>query len=412
MWHEEVCPGWPRARLGAIEAGRGGPRVLSLRPFPSSVFLPGKEITLELPTHHRVPLGWLIEHGGPAIALRTLKELSPHPSETDVAAAEAALGEYKPAASVVAKQRSDGTWGGNLLGLAPSASQGIKDIGTVPQYRRLLEMGWSRDDRAFKLGNRLLFRLLSRDPDPELLFEHRAAVKAVPDAEHWVRAMYREAVAAALAEYGFAQDPRLRGAAHRIATDVSHYLRSGLAEKPFVKSGSQTVLNPEAYPPTWYSVAMVAAMPTFQRERAGFTDRLGQYLAHAAPKKSFVVKVGRKSFKTNHILLGNPIAADGKGVPADLPLALYYIELLARIGALHTAPVATKVLARLVKDCDENGIWHPKNLRSQPKAGDRITYHYYPLLPSGKAAETRQADVTFRLALIAHLLGWDLEFLP
>ncbi len=174
--------------------------------------------------------------------------------------------------------------------------------------------------------------------------------------------------------------------------------------------GSQTALNPEAHPPTWYSVAMIAAMPIIQRERAGFTERLGHYLAQPAPKKAFIVAIGKKTVKPQHLLLGDPIEADSKGVPKDLPLALYFIELLARIGALHTAPGATRVLGRLLKDCDESGVWNPKGLRSMPKGANKITYHFFPLEAESKAAESRTVDVTFRLALIAKLLGWELAY--
>jgi len=83
------------------------------------------------------------------------------------------------------------------------------------------------------------------------------------------------------------------------------------------------------------------------------------------------------------------------------PLALHYIELLARIGALHTAPNASRVLARLVKDCDEGGVWHPKNLRSRPRSTSLMAYHAFPLCLDAKTLESRQVDVTFRLALIA-----------
>jgi hypothetical protein len=229
-------------------------------------------------------------------------------------------------------------------------------------------------------------------------------------ADEWIRGLIREAATAALAEAGHEEDPRIRGSGHRIATAISHFLRSPASEKPFTKSGANLLLHPEAHPPSWYSVAMVASMPSLQRERAGFTERLGHYLAQPAPKKAFSVQVGRKLLKPTHLLLGDPIEADAKGVAADVPLALYYIELLARIGALHTAPVATKVLGRLVRDCDEQGVWAPKGLRTQPKALNRITYHYYPLVPDPKTPEGRVADVTFRLSLIAKTLGWTLEY--
>ena len=123
-----------------------------------------------------------------------------------------------------------------------------------------------------------------------------------------------------------------------------------------------------------------------------------------------MIQVGKRTVKPQHLLLGDPIEADSKGLPKDIPLALHYIELLARMGALQWAPVATKVLGRLLKDCDETGVWHPKNLRSQPKAVNKITYHYYPLMADAKTTEGREVDVTFRLALIAKLLGWPLDY--
>ncbi len=327
-----------------------------------------------------------------------------------VEAAHLAIAESKTALAVVRKQKDSGIWGGNMLGLAMSASQGIKDVGTIPQYRRLLQLEWPRGTRPFKLADRVLFRLLSRDEDPALLFELQKSVKSDLEAEAWAREVMREAASAALAEAGYGEDPRLRGAGHKIASAISQFLRSPLAEKPFVKSGKQLALHPEAHPPSWYSVAMLAAMPNLQRERAGFTERLGHYLAQPEPKKAFVIQMGKRSLKPQHLILGDPIEADAKGLPKDLPLALHYIELMARMGALEWAPVATKVLARLLKDCDETGVWRPKNLRSQPKASNRITYHYYPLHLDTKTPEGKEVDVTFRLALIAKSLGWTLSY--
>ena len=367
---------------------------------------------LELPTHHRIPLGWLLEHGDETVRDRTLRELAPPDFKSPEAldAAQVAVTESKLALAVVKKQKNDGVWAGNLLGLAPSAKDGIKDVGTIPQYRRLLQLDWPRAGRPFRLADRILFRLLSRDEDPALLFEFQKLVKAEPAAMEWARGTMREAAAAALAEAGYGEDPRLRGAAHKIASNISQFLRSPIAEKPFVKAGKTLALHPEASPPTWYSVAMIAALPSLRRERAGFAERLGHYLAQPAPKKAFVVQLGKKAVKPQHLLLGDPIDADGKGVPQDLPLALHYIELLARMGALEWAPVASKVLGRLLKDVDQRGVWAPKGIRSQPKPGNRITYHYWPVQPEDRRPESREIDVTFRLALIAKLLGWELEY--
>jgi hypothetical protein len=367
---------------------------------------------LDLPSEHRIPLTWLLENAGASIRYRTYRELAPEgfASPEIVQAAQLAITESKAAVTVVKKQKDNGIWGGNLLGLATSAAQGVKDVGTIPQYRRLLQLEWPRGGRPFKLADRVLFRLLSRDEDPSLLFEFQKAVKADPEAEAWARGIMREAASAALAEAGYGDDPRLRGSGHKVANAISQFLRSPLAEKPFTKSAKQIVLHPEAYPPSWYSVAMLASMPNLQRERAGFTERLGHYLAQPAPKKAFVIQVGKKTVRPQHLILGDPIEADPKGLPKDVPLALHYIELLARMGALEWAPVATKVLGRLLKDCDELGVWRPKNLRSQPKPGNKITYHYYPLHLDAKTAESREVDITFRLALIAKALGWSLSY--
>ena len=367
---------------------------------------------MDLPKEHRIPLSWLLEHGSETVRLRTLTELAPHgyAQLEQIAGAVAEVVESKGAVAVIKKQKDTGVWGANMLGVAPSAAAGIKDIGTIPQYRRLLQLGYPTQSRAFKLADRLLFRLLSRDEDPALLFEYQKLVKAEPAATAWVRSGLREAATAALAEAGYLEDPRVRGSAHRVANAVSHFLRGPFAEKPFIRAGSQTVLHPDAAPPTWFSVAMIAAMPNLQRERAGFTERLGQYLAQPAPKKAYVIKLGKKTVKPQGILLGDPIHADGKGVAKDIPLALHFIDLLTRIGALHTAPVSTKVFGRLLRDCDERGVWSPKGLRGAPKLGNKAAYHFYPLGLESKSPESRQVDVTFRLALIAKLSGWTLYY--
>jgi hypothetical protein len=370
-------------------------------------------VHLDLPSFHRVPVTWLLEHGSESIRLRTRRELSypgTVPPETFAADEEAVSGS-KLVQAVVKKQKDNGVWGANLLGLAASAKDGIKDVGTIPQYRRLLQLGVPRSARPYKLADRVLFRMLSRDEDPFLQFEFAKLSKDSPAAAEWAREHMREAAAAALAEAGYIEDPRLRGAAHKIASSVSAFLRSPLAEKPYVRSGAKTILNPEAHPPTWYSVAMIAAMPNLQRERAGFTERLGQYLGLAMSKKAYVWQIGKRVHKPELLLLGDPIVADAKGNAKDIPLALHFIELLARISALHTNPVATKVLARLMSEVDEQGVWRPKALKTAPRAIHKITYHTYPLHQESKGPDTRLVDVTFRLALIARLLGWPLEYL-
>lgn len=388
------------------------PRRYNLRPIFPDLESSACGGALDLPNTHRIPVGWLLAHGGEVIRYRTFAELA-LPGTIAQETIDSALAGVEPSRAVQAvikKQKENGTWGGNLLGVSASASLGIKDVGTVPQYRRLIQLGLPASARPFKLTDRLLFRLLSRDEDPALLFEFQKPAKGEEPFGQWTRGLVREAATTALAEAGNIEDPRVRGAAHKIASDVSEFLRSPLSQKPFVRSGSSTALHPEANPPNWYSLAMIAAMPNLQRERAGFRDRLVNYLSAAQPKKPYVLALGKKRVKPSHILLGDPIEADSKGLPKDIPLALHFLELLARLGGVSQSPAATKVLSRLLKDCDANGVWSPKGLRGAPKAVSTASYHMFPLDLESKAPEWKQVDVTFRLSLIAKLMGWSLEY--
>lgn len=364
---------------------------------------------MDLSAPHRIPLAWLMEHGSESIRFRTLRDLAPA-GQPGLELLEQAVLESKPVLAVLKKQKDTGLWAGNLLGLAKSAKDGIKDVGTIAQYRHLIELGYPTSGRAIRLADRLLFRYLSRDDDPTLLFEWGKSVKVAPQAEEWVRDHMREAATAALAEAGHTEDPRVRGAAHKIATSVSQFLRSPLVENPFSRSGKSQILNPEANPPSWYTLALVAALPALRRERAGFVERLGHYLSQPASKRTYTIPVGRKKIKPVHVLLGDPMGADAKGNVKDLPLALLFIEQMARIGAVGHCPGAERVLGRLYGDCDEHGVWRPKRLSSAPKAASPVSYHMYPLQTDSKGADGRVVDVTFRLALIAILLGRPIEY--
>lgn len=301
-------------------------------------------------------------------------------------------------------------WGGNILGIAPSKAQGIRDVGTVARYRQLIELGVPPTGRACRLAERVFFRLLSRDEDPVLLFEYRKAAKVNPGLREWVRDLMREAATAALAQGGHVEDPRVRGAAHRISTRVSQFLRSDLATKPIIRRRSRNLLDPDAYPPTLFSVAIAAYMPNLQRERAGFVERLGAHLSVPQTKRSYIIKIGRKIIQPTFHVLGDPLLADSVGNAKDLPFALHWIELLTRLGVLHVSPVARRILGRLLRDCDQRGVWSPRNLRTIPKSKSRLADFAFPLEADSRDPERRKADVTFRIALIAKLAGWQLEF--
>ena len=325
-------------------------------------------------------------------------------------ALRAAVLDYKPALALVRKQKETGLWGGNLLAPAPAKALGAAETGTVAQYRRLLELGLPADQRVFRVADRVLFRLLSRDEDPALLFEFHKGAKDDPGLALWARSMGRQAATAALARAGVhSEDPRLRGAGHRIASDISQFLRSELAGKPFKKAQGKTVLEPAAYPPTTFSMEMLAFLPAIQRERAGFLDRLAQFFAVPAPRRAYSILAGNKVLKPVFELLGDPLGADAQGRVTDVPFALYWLEILARLGLVRQLTSASRVLARLFSECDERGIWSPRALRALPRSTNPVTLHYFPLEGPGKSPAQKQTDVTFRLGLIARLMGLPIE---
>src|SRR5437870_13121259 len=211
--------------------------------------------------------------------------------------------ENKVAQAIARKQKPTGLWGGERRGPVASKAHGWSEPGTVYQFRRLIELGWPPTERPFRLADRLLFQLLSRiepdDPDrvvaqraQELLIEYHKAAKSDPGLGHWARRLGREAAACALARAGHIDDPRVRGPAHTIASNISQDLRSALAPKPFKKTQGKTVLEPGAYPPTRFSIEMLAFLPPVQRERAGFIERLGHDSSTPAPRRAFFSLAG------------------------------------------------------------------------------------------------------------------------
>ena len=364
----------------------------------------------------------MVEAASAPLVYRAYSEVVPEAAREPerLEALRRAVVEYKPALAIARKQRANGLWGGNLLAPEPSKAYGWSEPGTVYQYRRLIEIGWPPNGRPFRDADRFLFQLLSRiepdDPDravaqraQELLVEFQRPAKLDPGLGRWARRVGRDAAACALARGGHSDDPRVRGTAHTIASNISQYLRSEVAQKPFKKAQGKTVLEPLASPPTIFAVEMLAFLPSVQRERAGFIERLGQYFSVAAPRRAFFILAGKRMLKPIFELLGDPLRSDAQGHVSDVPFALYWIELLARLSLVRAIPSASRVLARLFSECDDQGIWSPKSLRAMPKPTSPLTAHYFPLEGPGRSPAQRQTDVTFRLALIARIMGIPTE---
>jgi hypothetical protein len=290
-----------------------------------------------------------------------------------------------------------------MLSVPSPRAERFQGVGTISAVRRLLEYGWDRESPPLIHARRILFRLLAEDEDPAYLFEF--APRGKPDSEtvRYGRGILREAAAAALAQAGYESDPRLRGAARRIMERTDSYLRSPLAQKPFVRSGNQHVLAPESAPPSVYSLIMWAYMPLFRSEHYDIMDRLYTHLSQPQPRSSPAALVGKRIVPVPHVVLGDPLphrnAAD-----ADVPSALFWLELFARLGFLRRNEGWTRLFERFLDDRDSSGIWHPPRRTATLKTSNPVVWPSFPLEPHS-AGEELSIDVTFRLGLIARHTG-------
>jgi hypothetical protein len=280
-------------------------------------------------------------------------------------------------------------------------------IGTITAFRRLLEYGWEADSPPLVRSRRILFRLLAEDDDADQLYEFRAGAGDDPDLIHRSRVILREAAAAALAHAGYEGDPRLRGAARRILARVDSYLASPLAERPWVRVGNRQVLAAEATPPSLHVLAMLAHMPLFRSENHHLVNRLFAHLAQPAPRQEAFQQVGKHLIAQPQLVLGDPLSA--RNVPdAEVPFALTWLELMARLGFLRRHEGWVSLFERFLDDRDRDYVWHPHRGAVRPSPTNPEVWIRFPL-DDERNAGAAWADVTFRLGLIARLLGRPIE---
>jgi len=313
---------------------------------------------------------------------------------------------HKPALLLAVQQAPDGTWGGGMLAI-PSGKRGQFDgVGTIPAVRRLIEYGWNKDTPPLMHARRILFRLLAEDDDPAFLFELGASGKD-EDAVKRGRALLREAAAATLAQAGYEGDPRLRGAARRILNRMADYLRSPLAQKPFIRQGNQHMLAAEACPPSIFAVTMLAYMPLFRAEHHREMDAMYQHLTQPQPRQEAVQLCGKQIIPVPHLVLGDYLP-HRNAVDADVPFALYWLELMARLGYLKRNENWSKMFERFLEDRDRSGVWHPHKGMAVAATNHAYVWPAYPL-EAHFEGEERWTDITFRLGLIARLSGRTIE---
>lgn len=352
------------------------------------------------------PINWLLDNAAAPIQFRATTEIARLPLR-DPQQFGILPYTFRPALAIAFQQRPDGIWNGAMLSVPSSKAEYFQGIGTITAVRRLLEYGWERESPPLVQARRTLFRLLAEDEDPSYLFELAPRARAEPEVVRHGRALLREAAAAVLAQAGYEADPRLRGAAQRIVERVDGFLRSPLAAKPFVRAGNQHVLAPGVSPPSIFYLAMLAYMPHFRSEHYDVMERLFGYLTQGEPRQTPATLVGKKVIAEPHLVLGDPLphrnAAD-----ADLPAALYWLELMARLGMLRRHEGWAKLFERFLDDRDAEGVWRSPKRNVVVRTSSPFVWPAFPLEPQF-TGDALSADVTFRLGLIARLTGRQIE---
>jgi hypothetical protein len=315
---------------------------------------------------------------------------------------------YAPALSLAMSQRMDGTWNGAMLTVPAARADDFAGVGTIPAVRRMLEYGWDRESPPLLRARRALFRLLAEDGDAELMYElaPRGGVVDADVVRHG-RGILREAAAAALAQAGYEGDPRLRGAARRIVERMDAYLRSPRAEKPFVRVGNQHVLAPEAAPPSVYVLVMLAYMPQFRSENYDIMEHVSAHLSQPAPRVLPTRVVGKRVVAESHLVLGDPLP-HRSWADADVAGALFWLEILARLGLLRANETWSRVFDHFVAERDERGVWRAERKGLPARSSMPFAWASFPLEPR-PSPDAVAIEVTFRLGVIARSAGRPIE---
>jgi hypothetical protein len=311
------------------------------------------------------------------------------------------------ALTLALSQSTDGTWGGSMLSLPGARAERFEGVGTINAVRRLLEYGWDRESPPLVRARRVLFRLLAEDQDPAYLYEFGGKTRPDEDLVRRGRGILREAAAATLAQAGYEDDPRLRGAARRILERIDRFVHSSLGEKPWVRVGNKQVLAQEAAPPSIYALTMLAYMPLLRIEHHAELDHIYHYISQPLPRQEPQQLCGATIVDQPHLVLGDMLP-NRNAADADVPFALSWLEIMARLGFLRRNDAWSRLFERFLDDRDREFVWHPHKGLAMPRTANPFVWPSFPL-EENLAGEERWTDVTFRLGLIARLSGRPIE---
>lgn len=349
------------------------------------------------------PLEWILDNASAPLQYRAINDVAKLSDQVGPAVHNLPY-SYRPALELAVQADLNGVWNGAMLALPSQRAEHFEGIGTIPAIRRLIEYGWDKDAPPIVHAKRVLFRMLAEDDDPSQLYELLPS-RGKPEEEFLQaqRQLLREAAGSALASAGFEADPRLRGLARRTLDRIADFLRSPLAEKPWIRVGNKQVLHPDAFPPSIYALHLIAHMPLFQSEHYEAMELLYEYLSRPLPRQDSVQQVGTQLVPLPYAVLGDHLP-HRNAVEHDVPKALAWLELIARLGFLRRNETWNKMFERFVDDCGRDGVWHPHKGLAMPKSNDPYVWPMFPLEIT-HGGDERWCDVTVRIGLIARIAG-------
>jgi hypothetical protein len=148
-------------------------------------------------------------------------------------------------------------------------------------------------------------------------------------------------------------------------------------------------------------------MPLFQSEHYETMELLYEYLSRPLPRQEPVQQIGTQLVDVPQVVLGDHLP-HRNAVEDDVPAALAWLELMARLGFLRRNEVWRKMYERFVDDCGRDGVWHPHKGMAMPKSSNPYVWPMFPL-EEVHGGDERWTDVTFRIGLIARLSGRPIE---
>ena len=151
------------------------------------------------------------------------------------------------------------------------------------------------------------------------------------------------------------------------------------------------------------------APPLFQSEHYQTMELLYEYLTRPLPRQDPVQQVGTQLCPVPHVVLGD-LLPHRNAVEGDIPAALGWLELMARLGFLRRNDNWTKMYERFIEDSDRTGVWHPRKGMAMPKSTNPYVWPMFPL-EAVHGGDERWTDVTFRVGLIARLSGRPVELI-